>query len=206
MRDGQGDFGILSLDFSNAFNSLDRTAMLARIRAHAPAFDHCARQCYAVPSTLYGDGFTLSSTSGTQQGDVCGPRFFALTIQYLVQAIAGQAIYCNRWYLDDGFVAGPLSILSAVMSFLKSAGPLVGLVLNESKCKLWLPSFISTNDPQLLALPCITGSTFLGVPIGPKPYIEEFLQAFVVKFESALDRLPLLSHAQAATSILRSYI
>jgi hypothetical protein len=74
----------LQIDVKNAFNSLSRGALLSAVKSRLPALYPYALKCYDHPTALFGEGFCLESSRGVQQGDVCGPALFALTIHDVV--------------------------------------------------------------------------------------------------------------------------
>ena len=101
------DETLILVDFSNAYNSLDRQKMLEAIAEDAPAFLPYANYCYGAETPLLGKGFTLSSAEGTQQGDCCGPIFFSVTLNRLLRSCCPQTAEAwNRWFLDDGSLCG----------------------------------------------------------------------------------------------------
>ena len=73
------DHVLLQLDFKNAYNSINRTAMLQAVEEHCPLFRPYAQACYSNPAVLYGQNFQLSSEEGEHQGCPCGPLFCAVT-------------------------------------------------------------------------------------------------------------------------------
>lgn len=64
--------------------------------------------CYASPSNLFFDTHIISSEIGIQQGDPMAPFLFSLALQNLVSKIGSSFpdLLLNRWYLDDGNLAG----------------------------------------------------------------------------------------------------
>ena len=61
---------VLFVDASNAFNSLNREAMLHNIQYLCPAMSTYLRNCYSTPSRLFvAGGEEISSAEGTTQGD-----------------------------------------------------------------------------------------------------------------------------------------
>ena len=64
---------LVKLDFANAFNCIDRGAVLQRARDHFPSLARWATWCYGQPSRLQFGDHGLSSTCGVQQGDPLGP-------------------------------------------------------------------------------------------------------------------------------------
>ena len=73
------------VDFKNAFNCIDRTALLKEIASRYPAIYPYVKWCLAGNSHIYlYDGSPLCPcTSGVQQGDPLGPLLFAIVQQIL---------------------------------------------------------------------------------------------------------------------------
>ena len=76
----------ISVDVSNAFNIVLRTAVLRAVRVHFPSLAPWVDCCYRHSSTLFtgSDDAALQiipSTRGVQQGDPLGPVLFALAVQ-----------------------------------------------------------------------------------------------------------------------------
>ena len=84
-RQAKSGHGFLAIDFSNAFNTVDRNAMLEAIARRCPRFLPYAWFCYGGGTPLQGDGFCITSAQGTQQGDACGPLFFSVTLQGVLE-------------------------------------------------------------------------------------------------------------------------
>ena len=74
---------MVKLDFSNAFNSLHRRAILEAIASRAPDLYRYCHASYAAPSSLIFGEFEISSEEGIQQGDPLGPLLFCLCVQPL---------------------------------------------------------------------------------------------------------------------------
>ena len=68
---------ILLVDFSNAFNSIDHSALFREVRLHTPSISAWMECCYGAQPILH---HTILSSSGVQQGDPLGPLGFALPI------------------------------------------------------------------------------------------------------------------------------
>ena len=69
------------IDFSNAFNCVDRQTFLEQCQHHFPGLSCWAEWCYTSPSVLFLGQDTISSESGVQQGDPLGPLLFSLALQ-----------------------------------------------------------------------------------------------------------------------------
>ena len=130
------DESVLLLDFTNAFNSIDRSSMLQAIRDMCPDFYNYAAFCYGSHTLLRGHAFSIPSACGTQQGDACGPLFFAVSVHKMVLQSA-EHLRWAKWYLDDGNLCGTHASLQHALGVISSEGAKVGLHLNLNKCKLW---------------------------------------------------------------------
>ena len=208
MRTAPTDHALLTLDFSNAYNTIDRSAMLAAIALKCPSFLHYAKFCYGAPTPLLADDFSISSSTGTQQGDACGPLFFSVTVHDAIVASNVPDTTWSHWYLDDGAQAGHLATLAAAMDVLEPRAAAVGLKLNRSKCKLWGPGNAdSTPYPSLAGIPWVpwsTGLIVLGTPVGSAPFVRGQLAASTDKLSVALELLQCLGCPQSSSLILRA--
>ena len=204
------DHALVLLDFSNAFNTLDRSAMLRAIALRCPHFLPYARFCYEQPTPLFRASGHIESRKGTQQGDVCGPLFFAVTLQAVALEVANTpGTTLASYYLDDGAQAGSLSSLASAVSKLEPAAAAVGLKLNRAKCKLWGPGPLSPDDipSELRGIPWVSwtaGVKVLGTPVGRASFVRSELSAVADKLQVALEKLECLGDPQAASHILRS--
>ncbi|XP_026459150.1 uncharacterized protein LOC113359785 [Papaver somniferum] len=138
---------MLLIDFSNAFNMVDRTTLLQEVRSHCPAIAQWVEFCYAKPARLYYNDFILSSGKGVQQGDPLGPLLFALTLHPVVLSIASKCkLDLNAWYLDYGTIIDDTLEVSKALAIIQSEGVRRGLHLNITKTELFWP----TPDPRSL--------------------------------------------------------
>ena len=130
----------VKIDFSNAFNCVERQAFLEECRHRFPGLSRWAEWCYANPSRLHFGEDILSSERGVQQGDPLGPLFFSLALQpLLVQLKEGttenglQLVYS---YLDDLILAGDQRAVAEAFHFFKGAALDIGLEFNTGKCEI----------------------------------------------------------------------
>ena len=116
---------LVKIDFTNAFNSVDRQSFLEQCRHQFPGLSRWAEWCYAQPSKLYFGSEILSSEKGVQQGDPIGPLLFALAIQPLLRDISNgysdEALQLVFSFLDDLILAGEQQAVSGAFKFLKAA-------------------------------------------------------------------------------------
>ena len=106
---------VLLVDFSNAFNSIDRGHMFEEARSRIPSISSWLECCYSSQPLLFIGEHTILSCCGVQQGDLLGPLGFALALHPIVERIKREVpgLLLNSWYLDDGILCG--SITSALL-------------------------------------------------------------------------------------------
>ncbi|GKB74539.1 putative reverse transcriptase domain-containing protein [Tanacetum coccineum] len=98
--------------FLNAFNLVDRSALLHEVRVKCPSISLWVDFLYGQASRLYiGDTHIWSATE-VLQGDPLGPLLFALILHPLLHKIKDSCkLLLHAWYLDDGTVIGDLEEL-----------------------------------------------------------------------------------------------
>ena len=128
------------LDFKNAFNCLDRTAMLKAIAKRQPRALAFATWAYQHASELIVNGAPdgtppIMSQSGVRQGDPLGPLFFALALQDPLEQVnlthRGAAPVS---YADDGFLQGRAPEVIEAFQVLETLAAELKLTTERSKC------------------------------------------------------------------------
>ena len=121
--------GIVKLDFCNAFNELDRSALINAVDRLIPEMGLFVRSCYVEPTTRDLDGHTISSQRGVQQ-DPLGPLLFAIGIEKLSSP---PRCKFGVWYLDDGTVGGEAEEVCAEVSRIRECATSLGLALSSKE-------------------------------------------------------------------------
>ena len=128
------------MDLKYAFNEVLRQALLEECATHFPELFRWVYWCYGQHPTLWHPIGTLGSEQGVHQGDPLGPLLFSLVLQKLIQAIAADKecsnLLFNRWYLDDGTLAGSTDPVKRAIQLIQQIGPPMGLRINTTKCEL----------------------------------------------------------------------
>ena len=188
---------LTSLDFKNAFNTLDRADLATGLRRFAPGLYRAARWAYGSTTDLvltgnHGQQHLLLSSQGVRQGDPFGPLFFSLGIRTLLDRLSAH-LGPHRLilaYLDDVYILSHDSqVLADVSSFFDNQA--ASLQLNLAKS--------STHTIQDITQ---SGLKVLGSCVGSMAPRAAFLQAKIEEQERTLAKLPGLPH-QHALLVLR---
>ena len=147
-------------------------------------------------------------TTGVQQGDPMGPLLFAAKIHNVISKVAAEypSAWCI-WYLDDGTVVGDLNTLNALAARLNQELNGAGLTMNIGKCHV--TSATSTELFPMLRMMRYhpisdsEGIRVLGIPVGGKQYIQDFLSSVVGNVGNFCDAISTLRCSQIGASLLR---
>ncbi|KAL5477585.1 hypothetical protein EMCRGX_G024399 [Ephydatia muelleri] len=95
----------------------------------------------------------LCSATGVQQGDPLGLLLFSLVLHGLILKIAeddtcGELLF-NKWYLDDGVLAGTSLSVRAALDVISSLGPFLGLYINFAKCEVFGKAELSAFPSEI---------------------------------------------------------
>ena len=141
------DSVLLSVDFSNAFNTLRRDVLLSRTfdEARLSPLWRLAHWAYKSPSDLLlsqaGDLVgVLSSAEGVRQGDVLSSFLFSFSVLPLYSAALSAAPgVCGVAIMDDFELVGPADRVLAAFDRVSELASAYGLSLQRRKCALLWP-------------------------------------------------------------------
>ena len=191
---------ILQLDVSNAFNTISRTAICEGLRDSPlscilPFF----RSFYSFSASLFylppgqPTFLTLTSSTGTRQGDPLGGALFAFGHKVALDRAKARApsnVLFPTFADDTYIIATPEHLPLAYAAFCEELTH-VGLHVSPAKCRLWAPSSLMLPDNILPELQR-AGDDFsiLGIPCGPPAAVEVAMQDALEEWSRGLDLLP----------------
>ncbi len=204
-------WGVLKLDVTNAFNSVDRQAVLDVVAEKLPEIFEYAWSRYALPSTVEyrpreGHPIVIPCTQGVVQGDPLSGLLYNLAQEGAYKPVEAWAAE-NKLDLatvkvhDDGHLLGPPDVIFGALKRLRDHLGKMTLHLNFSKCVAF--SFSEGTRTEMARLAVETGDTedarvkvrsdgikVGGIPVGTATYISEMLEGeaarlinTIVKFE-----------------------
>ncbi|GJR41782.1 hypothetical protein Tco_1309885 [Tanacetum coccineum] len=107
-----GSLAMLTVDFSNAFNLVDRSTLLHEVRVKCPSISFKVTHWDLLFLLLYCTHYYIRS----------------------------KTVASYTWYLDDGTVIGDSKEVARVLDIIKVSGPGLGLELNIKKTEIFWPS------------------------------------------------------------------
>ena len=208
-------FGLLKIDFRNAFNEIKRSHFVKEACDIFPAMTGWTHWCYGEPSMLlYAHEHQIESSAGVQQGDPLGPLYFCCGILGLVNEISKLGPVYNKWYMDDGGMIGDVELLRKAWELIKVRGPEMGLHLNPAKCEWsWLdpkckdpcPIVIqgAVEKDQVKLIPH-SEIQMLGVPLGDMEFVSTYVDKKLLgRLQTTVDTLCDFEDSQVSTYLLR---
>ena len=127
--------GVLLIDASNAFNALNRQAVLHNIRVQCPIIAIYAINTYRLSARLFiTGGQEILSAEGTTQGDPLAVGLYALSIpKSLITSLQGACMIKQCWFADDASGAGSVAEIKKWWDSISAIGPDSGYYPNGKK-------------------------------------------------------------------------
>ena len=188
---------VLLIDASNAFNSLNRDAMLHNIRYLCPPLSMYVNNCYKVPSRLLVmGGVEISSADGTTQGDPSAMPSYAIGILPFLALIKPEnepEKMKHVAYADD---LGGGSKLEKIRSWWQKTvdfGPAIGYYPKPEKSWLIVKPHQLTDAEKMFEGTGVNittvGHKYLGGYVGSGEGTTEYKDSLVKEWLAQLDVL-----------------
>ena len=203
MENLEVDEAILQIDFSNAFNLVNREVFLKIVKESLPGLLNVANFLYANKGRLViTKDMLMDSSDGVQQGCPLASVLFSLVLNILVNSIKDKFphLKLNLWYLDDGHLCGKVDDLVKIIALINEEGKNLGLFLNLSKCVAFGQN-LQTFPSEIIRAE--GGLNVLGAPVGDKEFVRLGIGKLVKKFEKIFEKSRLLQNPQQQLLILR---
>ena len=165
--------GILLVEASNAFNSLNHAVALWNIQHLCPVFSTVLINTYCFPAALFVDGDVLYSNEGTTQGDPLAMPFYALATLPLIHKLSKSVV--QAWYADDACACGELHGLRLWWDQFLQFVPPFGYFPDAKKTWLVVKEQFLDHACHLFSDTCVNvtseGTPYLGAAIGSRAFI-----------------------------------
>ena len=197
-RDDDGCEGVLQIDATNAFNSLNRAVMLHNIKIICPQIAVYVENCYGKPARLFVlGGAEILSSEGTTQGDPIAMAIYALgilplmwTVRNACLEVNGQGTLIHVAYADDLTGCGSLILLRLWFDQLIAHGKSIGYYVNAGKTWLIVPEKHLAAAQRIFADVKIKitteGKRHLGATVGSETYKATYVEEKVADWINEL--------------------
>ena len=174
-------WGVLLVDASNAFNSLNRAALLWNVRILWPRCSRFFFNTYrsSSPLVVRGSDVFLFSQEGVTQGDPLSMFLYAAGTLPLIQSLQNPSDWIQVWYANDASACGELSSIRQWFDLLLQRGPAYGYFPNPKKsCVVVDRSFVASARKIFspLNVQVVTSHRFLGGFLGDVSARSSFVQ------------------------------
>ena len=211
---------VLLVDAANAFNSINRGAMLENILRLCPIAYVYAYNCYAPHARLFVvGGRELRSKEGTTQGDPVSMGFYGLGLIPLLSKIKDDDVSQQSKhvaYADDLTGGGRLRALKRWFDNVVKYGPPFGYHAEPSKSWLVVKESLYDDAVEIFKDTSVNitkrGKKHLGAAIGQMDFRKEFMDGLVKDWVAEIEALasvasfePQATYSAFATCIRHRY-
>ena len=193
---------VLLVDAENAFNSINRAALLHNIKAICPAIHTFLFNCYSVPARLFIiGGSEIISSEGTTQGDPTAMAAYALALAPLLNILMQlEDPISHVAFADDITGSGKIENLLRWWLKLIELGPKFGYFPNAAKSYLIVKEMHKDRADVVFVNTGVkitsSGKRHLGAVIGSREYKNEFMEQLVGSWNAELRVLSEIAQTQ----------
>ena len=196
--------GVIQIDASNAFNSINRKLLLHNAKIICPQMATYIYNSYCAPARLFiVGGEEITSSEGTTQGDPIAMQAYGIGLTPLLNLLSrGEAE--EAWkqvaFADDITGIGKLLFLRIWWDLVNKYGPLLGY--HPKAVKSWLivkPGYLDSAKEMFHGTQInITekGRKHLGAVIGSSEYKQEYMVKKVEEWSASIRRLCTIAKTQ----------
>ena len=170
---------MIFVDASNAFNNLNRQAILLNVTTICPSLAPALINTYRSPSRLFVGGQCLLSKVGTTQGDPLAMAMYAIGTKPLIDRLNGISKQVR--YADNSAAGSTVENIKRWWDELVEFGPLYGYYLNSSKTHILTKPDHVQSVRDAFKTTDITISTdgkgYLGGALGSTAFIKHFMES-----------------------------
>ena len=194
--------GVLLVDATNAFNTINRQAALHNISIICPSIAQILINTYRTPvrMVIVGSG-EIASTEGTTQGDPLAMAMYSLAVTPLIHQLRTNSPEVQQaWFADDATSAASCNKLKTWWDDLTVLGPTFGYYPNGSKTHLVVKPEHEETARQLFTDTdvniSIEGKRHLGAALGSRTFTEEYVTNKVQVWTQEITRLAEIATTQ----------
>ena len=196
--------GMILVDATNAFNTLNRLVTLLNCDKICPAMSCILINTYRDNSQLFVDGQCMMSKEGTTQGDLLAMAMYAIGTQPLLRKLDG--ITKQVWYADDSAAGSTLQQLRRWWDMLNEIGPHYGYFPNSTKTHVLVKKEHVDTASEIILLfrdtamtISVDGERYLGGVMGTS-FIQKYVQRKVEGWVKEVLQLSKIAETQAHTA------
>ena len=188
------DVGMLVIDASNAFNSINRLSLLWNVRVLWPRASRFIFNTYRgwSPLIMKGCSTEILSMEGVTQGDPLSMFVYAIATIPLIHKLNHITGVTQLWYADDSSAIGDLPCLRMWLDLLIKYGPYYGYTPEPHKSSLVVKSDmvnLATSVFGDVGINVVTSCRFLGGIVGSSVGRDEFVSLKVDVWEQHVNLL-----------------
>ena len=211
---------VLMVDAANAFNLINRKALLHNIQITCPSISTFTQNCYSHASRVFvSGGKEISSDEGITQGDACAMGLYSLGLAPLQQELAFtcRPNRCNGLpaelkftkqvaFADDVNAVGTVPSMKNYWDHISEDGPKYGYHPKASKSWIIVKPEHEASAEQLFSDSEVkvttSGQKHLGAALGSELYKKQYMEEKVKDWVDQLENLAKMAKTdpQAALS------
>jgi len=193
---------VLLVDASNAFNTLNRKAMMHNIGIICPAIARYVRNTYTVaPRLIVAEEKEVRSEEGTTQGDPIAMAIYALAISVLQQKISYKSTSVKQvGFADDLSGGGKVQDVKKWWDAVRKHGPPLGYHPNANKSCLIVKPEYEEEARKIFAGTGVritsNGERHLGAVIGSHEFKATYTKALVNEWVKEIKELSKIAETE----------